>query len=76
MSWSSVYDVLMLTVQEVVDRVQAIGPDPDPEAAHWDEDNLWWEVLSAIATGECEDPVLLATAALETRRLDFPRWYA
>lgn len=63
-----------MTPNQVRDRVHAINPD-DPEAAHADEDAIRVDVLAAIAAG-APDPAGLAAAALETQRLNFPRYYA
>lgn len=48
----------------------------DDESAHADEDELYQAVLSAIATGACDDPAGCAAEALKTKDLDFARWYA
>ena len=62
--------------QEVAERVEQVGVlAHDPEAAHAAEDELWHDVLMAIATG-ADDPHKLAGEALHTRDFDFPRWAA
>lgn len=70
----------MLTVEDVrvvVERMASeSGRHPDDERLHMDEDDLWQEVLGAIAAGECEDPQAVAKEALRTTGLDFCRWYA
>lgn len=63
-----------MTPEEIRARVAAIDAS-DPEAAHGDEDDIRSGVLEAIAEGH-PDPAAIAKAALETRGLDFPRWYA
>jgi hypothetical protein len=47
----------------------------DPEAAHAEEDQLWRDVLEAIANG-AQNPIGLAHEALRTRQIKFPRWCA
>jgi hypothetical protein len=47
----------------------------DAEAAHGAEDELYEAVLRAIAkSGSLENARALAEAALETKKIDFPRW--
>lgn len=66
----------MITPDEVRARLNRIyGMRGDPEAAHGAEDDLWREVLEAIADG-AEDPRLLARLALGTAGFLFERWYA
>ena len=56
--------------------VQAIRDQSgDDEGAHAAEDELYINVLAAIAEG-ARNPRKLAAAALETRQLGFARWYA
>lgn len=47
----------------------------DDEAAHSEEDSLYAYVLRAIVRGH-DDPIGLATMALETKELEFSRWCA
>lgn len=47
----------------------------DSEAAHGMEDDLYQDVLRAIAEG-AENPAELATAALEAAKIQYTRWYA
>lgn len=48
----------------------------DDEDAHGQEDDLWHDVLEAIAEGKAEDPIAMARLALTTAAYDFSRWYA
>lgn len=48
----------------------------DPEAAHIAEDELYIDVLKAIADGTATNPQDCALHALDARGLDFNRWYA
>ena len=65
-----------LTPAQVRQRVAAIRQrQTDPEAAHILEDELYTEVLSAIAAGD-EQAVELAREALLTRSLKHERWVA
>lgn len=63
--------------REVRERIEDIkGQTDDPESAHIDEDNLRSFVLKLIASGEAEDPALIARLALSTNDIEFDRWYA
>jgi hypothetical protein len=65
-----------VTVETIQAAVKAIAEvADDPENAHGREDGLWETVLEAIAAG-APNAVQLATAALETVKIKFPRWYA
>lgn len=48
----------------------------DDERAHKLEDELYRNVLIAIAEGDCVDPAEIATEALKTCRIKFNRWCA
>jgi hypothetical protein len=48
----------------------------DNETAHELEDELYVDVLRAIAASEAADPQALAERALKAYDLDFTRWYA
>ncbi len=56
-------------------QLEAFKSRPDHEGLHSDEDQIWADVLEAIADGRVE-PVEAARLALETREMDFCRWYA
>lgn len=47
----------------------------DLEHAHLLEDELWHDVLKAIADG-ADNPQELAAKCLETEAIKFERWYA
>ena len=65
-----------MTVEDVQFRVEEIRRMAgDGESAHGLEDDLWEDVLEAIAGG-AENARHLATAALCTRSISFSRWYA
>jgi len=67
----------MLTVDQVKERVAKIVQiRSDDEAAHSEEDLLHFEVLQAIADGNCEDPAACAREALKTEEIEFSRWCA
>lgn len=68
----------MMTEAELRARVEALKAESsDAESAHWDEDQIYKDVLRAIARGEAiPDPETLASVALELIDIDFPRWYA
>jgi hypothetical protein len=50
----------------------------DPESAHGDEDELWYDVLAAIASDTLVDcsPSEAAVMALTSATVEFPRWRA
>ncbi|QDP58768.1 MAG: hypothetical protein GOVbin1573_55 [Prokaryotic dsDNA virus sp.] len=48
----------------------------DPEGAHSLEDKLRGDLLRAIATEHCSDPMECARLAMTSDALDFPRWCA
>lgn len=60
-------DLVKVRVQRIKD---AVG---DYEIAHGMEDQLFADVLTAIAHGQCEDPKMCAAEALKTLELDFAR---
>jgi hypothetical protein len=62
-----------MTAADVKARIAAIREAADDgEVAHSLEDDLWRDVLRAIAAG-AGDPRALAAAALKTTRLGFAR---
>lgn len=66
-----------MTADEIKKRVAEISKArKDPETAHGKEDDLFVDVLRAIAEGRAEDPAKCATEALKSVELDFPRWTA
>ena len=70
---------MRITVEYVKARVEVIKTTiDDPEAAHELEDSLHEEVLEGIADGSvwAEDAADVASAALETKDLEFSRWCA
>jgi hypothetical protein len=65
-----------MSPEDVAVRVDAIALfQEDPEVAHGMEDELYLDVLEAIASGAPEAG-RLAQRALRARSLDFPRWDA
>lgn len=65
----TVYDVEL-----AVESIRAIAADD--EEAHIREDNLYQQVLTAIAERRTDDPSGIAAAALKTRAIEFSRWCA
>lgn len=65
------------TVRQVRARVALIEKmTGDDEGAHAAEDELYADVLTAIATDVALDPKEMARAALKTSGIHFGRWYA
>ncbi|MEV5659811.1 hypothetical protein [Streptomyces flaveolus] len=65
-----------LTAEDIARRLAEIhAVRDDDEAAHGKTDDLHRDVLTAIAAGAPDAP-LLAAAALRTETLDFARWCA
>lgn len=60
-------------VQNCADSI--VGLKSDPEVAHETEDDLYRIVLEEVAAGNPEGREM-ARAALATKTIDFPRWYA
>jgi len=61
---------------QIIARIDAIRcATGDNEAAHFEEDELYKDVLRAIADG-AEQPQMLAAAALKANALVYDRWYA
>lgn len=63
-------------VRAYVEDVRASADGGDYEAAHDIEDTLYIALLTEIANGKCHDPKQCAKEALETQKLEFPRWCA
>jgi hypothetical protein len=71
----------VLTTVEARDRVEAIRQigNGDPEVAHSREDSLREDVLKMIADpgfDNIEHARTICQIALETNKVDFPRWCA
>lgn len=65
-----------MTITEVEDRVEQIRrASGDDEAAHGMQDDLYDDVLAAIAEG-APDSAALAAAALKVGEIKFHRWMA
>lgn len=69
---------MLITIGDIKKKVGRIAKTAieDPEAAHYMEDELYYQVLSHIVetdltTGEIQR---LIRAILKTKELDFPRW--
>jgi hypothetical protein len=66
-----------MNASDVAERVSAIHKMAiHDEAAHAAEDNLYRDVLRAIAQGECDNPAACAQQALMTQAITFGRWYS
>lgn len=63
-------------VQAGIADIKAFVSMRDYESAHVLEDSFYAHVLLSIANGKCKDPAKLASAALKSRKLHFPRWCA
>ncbi|WP_353854764.1 hypothetical protein [Bacillus sp. Bos-x628] len=65
-----------MTVDDVRERVDDIRHEADnDEGAHSMEDDLYIDVLEAIANG-ADNPEKLAAEALKTKEIEFYRWYS
>jgi hypothetical protein len=63
-----------MTPEKIKQRIKEIEKiKDDDEQAHIKEDELWFEVLLAIAEGH-EEARGLATEAIQTRFVKFHRW--
>lgn len=66
-----------MRASDVEERLQRIRKVVwDDELAHSLEDELYLEVLRAIASGMCDDPKACAAKAIETQVFAFGRWCA
>lgn len=66
-----------MTRLDVRKKVGEIAEHIDnPERAHILEDELYELVLRSIAQNETDDIVGLCIEALNTKKIDFDRWYA
>lgn len=61
-------------VKAEVGRIRKMADDD--ESAHCAEDDLYLNVLAAIAEGRCADPAACAAEAVKTKGIDFHRWHA
>lgn len=61
-------------VRAYVEDVRESANGGDYEAAHDIEDMLYITLLTEIANAKCPDPKRYAKEALETQKLEFPRW--
>lgn len=65
-----------MKIQDVRKRVEQIrSMSNDYEAAHAEEDVLYRDVLEAIAAGD-RNARALAKEALQTKKIEFPRYCA
>lgn len=60
-------------VQRALDAINIISDDD--AQAHLLEDQLFADVLTAIADGTCVDPPACARLALTSLAIGFARWY-
>ena len=66
-----------ITVKEVKDIVNSFtdSQNEDYEEMHFEEDDMYEDVLRAIADGDPHSK-LLAREALKSKNVKFARWYA
>ncbi len=62
------------TIKESLAEIKAMSGDN--EVAHCLEDELYVNVLAAIANGTCEKPRQAAALALTSQNFDHIRWYS
>ena len=66
-----------MTVKDVKRKLDNIfEATADVERAHAFEDDLYLEVLTAIATGDCRCPAALAREAIKSKEIRFERYCA
>jgi hypothetical protein len=71
----------LVSVEEVrarIDQIRLRAAEGHSDGdCHAEQDELWADVLTTIASGFQQGPacVDLAKAALETLGIDFPRWF-
>ncbi len=64
-----------ITVKEVKDIVNSFSENEDWEGIHMEEDDMYEDVLRAIAEGDPHSK-LLAREALKSKNIKFARWYS
>jgi hypothetical protein len=66
-----------MTVADIEERLELIRhySSFDADTAHFREDDLWEDVLTAIAEGAANAQEL-ARKALESRSIPFERWFS
>jgi len=69
------------TIEDIQNRLMAIAKLANPancddEEAHVAEDELWRDVLQAIADERIESPSQAARLALRSQDFEFTHWYA
>lgn len=57
-------------------KIRDVAEQGDDEGAHSCEESFWEAVLVEISTGLCEYPDELARLALQSRDIEFHRWFA
>ena len=63
-----------MDIKDIIEQVKEIKDEElDPEVAHLLEDNLYEQVLNAIASSKCSDPKSFAKEALKTKDILFRR---
>lgn len=66
-----------MTIDEARKRVEKVAKySTDPEIAHSEEDDFYYDILRWIAAGNLTDAAEIATVALKTKDIYFPRWCA
>ena len=66
-----------MDIKQIEARIAAIyAVQSDDEEAHIMEDELWEDVLRAIANNEVDSPSTAAYLALTTKNIKFARWCA
>lgn len=69
-----------MNIKDIEDRVKSIdGCQRDDEEAHSREDNLYYDFIEYVASSSGHDGAKLremAKAVLETKDINFHRWYA
>lgn len=68
---------MRITVEYIQEQVEKIKRSTgDYELAHGLEDDLFEDVLTAIAEGSCEDPKACAKEAIKSTDIEFARYCA
>lgn len=65
--------MLIRDVEKRVKLIEILVDSGDYEGAHSDEDQLYLDLLTAIANGSCSAPQVCAQVALRTQQLKFDR---
>ena len=67
----------ILRPKDIENRIAQIRDvQDDDEIAHSTEDRMAWDLIRAIAENKCDLPEACCKIALQSKDIEFRRWYA